>query len=261
MPNIDKHVEIKRLATLFAKPESELDYLQALDGEGLQTLRKQFQNALINEYEPILGKLASTAKLSPEKLSVMICTKILGPVLTGYMAYFTAPSLAAKLSKRFSPEFMAETAAEMIPERAEALLDGMPVDLMRETTRILAEEQQWYVMGGYVDFMPEEKNVALMDEIKSPADNLRISMYAQNKPRIAGLVEKFDDARIIELIRASLAEDDMMREICIVGDNLSATQKQRMVGLASHFSEQEIAKLSDYAASNGYQSLLDEVTA
>lgn len=254
--NVDRQVELKRIAKLFGKSPAELGYLGALDGRSLQALRKQYQNAIIAEYEPFLGKFGVTPSLTPTKISVMVCIQVLGPLLTSYLSYYTPVKQAAKLAKAFPADFMAAVAEEIIPEKAEPMLRDMPIDTMRETTRLLAANRQWYVMGGYVDFMPEEKNLALLDEISTAEGALRISTFAQNKPRIAALVAQFSDEQVRELVIAAIGDDELMREICLIGELLSAEQKMRIKSMSGKLPAVDEQRLRAYAEANGFMALL-----
>lgn len=243
---MDIQVEIRRLAKLMHVPESELSYLEKLGAEALMKLRVQFQDSLITDYEPVLAKLASTTAITPTAIAVKIAQRYLGPTLTSYLSYFTPVKSAAKLAERFDADFMIEVSKEQIPERAKALLQDFPLDLMRPVTRGLVAEKAWATMGGFVDYLPEEKSFALMSEVPEAESNLRISSYAQNKALIAKLVTRFDDEMLLELTKASLAAPELMREVCLVAEKLPADVLARMANLRDRFSETEQTQLYEY---------------
>lgn len=252
---MDTKVEIRRLAKLMHASESELAYLEKLGAEALMKLRVQFQDSLITDYEPVLAKLAGTTAITPTAISVKIAQKYLGPTLTSYLSYFTPTKSAAKLAERFNSDFMIEVSKEQIPERAKELLKDFPLELMRPVTRGLVAEKAWATMGGFVDYLPEEKSFALMSEVPDAESNLRISSYAQNKELVAKLVAKFDDDMLIELTKASLAAPELMREVCLVAEKLPADVLARMTDLRDKFSDTEQSQLYEYALDNGFFSL------
>ncbi|MDD9892824.1 MAG: hypothetical protein OXT49_04870, partial [Gammaproteobacteria bacterium] len=129
------------------------------------------------------------------------------------------------------------------------------LELMRPVTRGLVAEKAWATMGGFVDYLPEEKSFALMSEVPDAESNLRISSYAQNKELVAKLVAKFDDDMLIELTKASLAAPELMREVCLVAEKLPDDILTRMAHLKSHFSQEQQTKLYGYAKSHGFASL------
>ena len=112
-------------------------------------------------------------------------------------------------------------------------------------------------MGGFVDYLPEDKSFALMAEIPDALSNLRISSYAQNKALVAKLVAKFDDEMLVELTKASLEAPELMREVCLVAENLPAESLEQMARLRDRFSEAEQSQLYEYARANGFSALAD----
>lgn len=254
---VDAQVELRRLAELLKVSQQELDYLLALDAEALMQLRLQFQDSLISDYEPLLAKFAATAALSPLPLAEKICRRYLGPMLTSYLSYFVPVKMAAKLGRRFDADFMTAVAKEQLPERAKAFLADFPLELMRPVTRGLVAEQAWSTMGGFVDYLPEEKSFALMSEVPDALSNLRIASYAQNKALIASLVAKFDDQMLTELTKASLAAPELMREVCLVAEQLPPASLAQMQRLVPQFSAAEQSQLYDYARGNGFKALAD----
>ena len=128
---------------------------------------------------------------------------------------------------------------------------------MRPVTRGLVAEKAWPTMGGFVDYLPEEKSVALMSEVPDAEANLRISSYAQNKALIAKLVAQFDDDTLVALTKASLGGPELMREVCLVAEKLSADSLARMADLRDRFNEAEQNQLYEYARDNGFKALAD----
>lgn len=252
---MDVQVEIRRLAELFHCPEAELAYLEKLGAEALMKLRVQFQDSLISDYEPVLAKLAGTTAITPAPIAVKIATRYLGATLTSYLSYYTPVKSAAKLAAKFPSGFMIEVAKEQIPERAKGMLKDFPLELMRPVTRGLVAEHAWATMGGFVDYLPEEKSFALMSEVPDALSNLRISAYAQNKALLAKLVAKFDDEMLVELTKASLSAPELIREVCLVAEQLPADVLARMEGLRGNFCDDEQVQLYEYANQNGFNHL------
>lgn len=224
---IDRGVELRRLARMLNRDTTELDYLAALDGEGLQLLRRKIQDGFLKRHEDLFRKLAAMGKLMPAKLNAMFCIKFFGPTMTANMAYYTDAKLAASMATQFDATFLTDVAVEMIPERAEPMMREQSVELMRPVTRQLAERGEYHVMGAFVDFMPEDKILALMDEVQSPEANLRISTFAQRKDRIADLVGRFDDDMLSHLIRTAFEHDELVDEILTVAADMDGSQQQR----------------------------------
>jgi len=229
--SVDRATELRRLAKLLHKPESDLDYLQALDGEGLQRLRRLLQDRVLDEFGHLFERMAAAGKLAPDRLSAFLCKKAFGPVLTANMSYYTPTERAVRMSRHFDAEFMAEIAREQMPDRARELLEALPVELMRPVMRILLAEHEYHVMGGFTDYMPEDKVLTLMDEIEDPADNLRVSAYAQRKERIARLTRRLDDATVKAIFDAAFREEALLDEVGLVVAEMPADEQRRHAAL------------------------------
>lgn len=255
---IDANVELRRLAELMHVEVAELEYLNAVGAEGIKLLRTKFQDSLVDDFEPALSKLAATAGMVPVAISEKICVKYLGPTLTSYLSYYTPVKTATKLAQRFEASFMIEVASEQIPERAKALLADFPVDLMRPVTAGLVAKSEWATLGGFVDYLPEEKSLALMAEVPDPVANLRIASFAQNKELIARMVTKFDDDTLAGLVTAAAKGDDVLkREVCIVAENLPESSMAQLIRVSGRIAESEQMALEAYARNNGFKKLVD----
>jgi hypothetical protein len=228
---MDRSTELRRLALTLHKQPGDLGYLDHLDAAGLKNLRQRFQNRLIDEFGHVFEKLAGAGKLAPDALSAMLCKKIFGPAITANMSYYTSVETAIKLCKHFDADFMTEVAREQLPERSERMLNELPVDLMKAVTRQMATHGDFHIMGAFTDFMPEAKTMVLMEEVKDPADNLRISSFAQRKDRIAKLACGLTDAKLSVLIKAAFANEELTREIVLITCEMNEKDQTRMAGL------------------------------
>lgn len=229
--NIDRPTELRRLAQVLHRKPDELGYLAALDGAGLMKLRTLIQNSLLEEFSALFEKLAASGKIAPDALSAFLCRKVFGASITANMSYYVPPDRAARMCKHFDEHFMADIAREQIPERAQEQLEKLPVDLMRGVTRQMLASKDFHIMGGFTDYLPEEKATILMEEIADPADNLRISCFAQRKDRIAKLAIAMDDEQLQRLITAAFTQPEFIDEVGLVTANMAPKDQQRMARL------------------------------
>lgn len=258
---IDSTVEIRRLATLLHCAESELDYLRVLDGEGLLRLRMQFQDSLIGDFEPSLSKLAATSSITPAAISEKICVRYLGPTLTSYLAYFTPIKAAIKLATRFDTQFLIELSKELVPQRAKGLLAGLPVDVMRPVTQGLVEDGAWATMGGFVDYLPAETSLALIEDVADPVACLWISSFVQNKQLIAEIVSEFSDEMLLGLVSGSVTQPELMREICVIAELLPEKSVEQISRIKPMLNDQDQQRLTSYAEIHGFDALVAQYAA
>ncbi|MDX1495928.1 MAG: hypothetical protein R3352_00080 [Salinisphaeraceae bacterium] len=228
---MDRHTEIRRLAQALHKTENELDYLADLDAEGLHRLRLLLQNRIIDEFAHLFERMAAAGKVAPDSLSALLCKKVFGPTLSANMSYFIAVPKAIKLMKHFDAEFLADVTRHIVPDRAKEMLEGIPVDMMRDVTRQLLADQEYAIMGGFTDQMPEDKVLALMQELDEPIDCLRVSCYAQNKARIAKLTQRFEEDFLTELIHAAFTTEELIEEVGLITAEMDASNQHRMATL------------------------------
>jgi hypothetical protein len=172
--------------------------------------------------------MASSSRIAPDSLSVLLCKKVFGPTLTANMGYFIPVPKVIKLMKHFEPGFVAEVTRHVVPERSIELLEGIPVEMMVEVTRQLLAEREYAVMGGFTDHMPEAKVLTLMGEIEEPIDCLRVSSFAQNKARIAKLTLSFEEGFLAELIHAAFTSDELIEEVGLITAQMGEADQQRM---------------------------------
>jgi len=254
---IDRATELRRLAQVLHRKPEDLGHLAALDGAGLMKLRTLIQNSLLEEFSNLFEKLAASGKLAPDALSAFLCRKIFGASITANMSYYVPADRAARMCKHFDELFMAEIAREQIPERAQEQLEKLPVDLMRGVTRQMLATRDYHIMGGFTDYLPEDKAIVLMEEIADPADHLRISSFAQRKDRIARLAVAMDDAQLKRLIAAAFTQPEFIREVGLVTAEMSAQDQQRMARLTDAVDPQHRANARQLAQADGMLGRLE----
>lgn len=254
---MDRNTELRRLAQALHKKPEDLAYLDALDGLALQKVRISFQNSLLNKFGPVFEKIANAGKLAPDAISATLCTKVFGPTITANMSYFTPMNKAISLCKLFDEEFMAEVAREQIPEKAVDMLAGLPVEQLKRVTAKLVEYGDYHVLGGFTDYIPEQKAIEIMEVIKDPAVNLHISFYAQRKDRIGKMAALLNDERLVELIAAAFSDDQLLVEVGLITAEMDTKAQQRMAKLTDKVNKTYRTKAKAKAEEMGYANRLE----
>lgn len=245
---MDRNTELRRLAQALHKSPEDLAYLDALDGLALQKLRTRFQNSLLDKFGPIFEKIANAGKLAPDGVSATLCTKVFGPAITANMSYFTPLKKAIGLAGHFDADFMADVAREQIPEKAKDMLSGLPVELLQKVTAKLVDHKDFHVLGGFMDYMPEDKAAKVMEVIKDPAASLHISTFAQQKDRVARLSTMLSDEQLLELIAAAFTDETLTVEVGLITCELDAKAQTRMAMLTDKVNKdfrKQAKKISD----------------
>lgn len=225
---MDWDTEHRRLARLLRRPPEALTYLDTLDAAALFKLRGLIQNALLQRLSPVFEKLAAGGRLIPDALNARLCQHLFGPGITASLSTFTPVDQALRLATRFDTPFLTEVARYQIPERAQALLQALPLPVMREITRQLLAAREFAVMGGFTDYLPEDKAHALIDEIRSPEERLQVSAWAQRKDRIARLSARLPEADLAALIAYVAEAPHWWREVLLITAEMSDEDQRRM---------------------------------
>ena len=254
--SIDRPTELRRVALALHRSAEQLDYLKGLDGSALMKLRTLLQSSLLERYSHLFEKLANSGKLAPDVLSAFLCKKVFGPSITANMSYYVPTDRSVRMCKHFDESFMAEIAREQIPERAKDQLENLPVDLMKGVTREMLKSKDYAIMGGLTDYLPEDKGMVLMKEIDDPADNIRISSFAQRKDRIARLAVSMSDARLKQLITAAFESVDFTREVGLVTAEMNTQDQQRMAKLTDALNKDYRPRAKALAVAEGREAAL-----
>jgi hypothetical protein len=253
---MDRATEQRRLAQVLHRNPEDLSYLKALDGEALMKLRVLLQNSLIDQFKDLFVKLANSGKIVPDTISALLCKRVFGPALTANMSYYVPADRAARMCKHFDADFMAAIAREQVPERAKALLDGLPVDLMRQVMRKMLATKDYHIMGAFLDHLPEAKAGTLMQELRDVTDYLRISGFAQHKDRVARLAVKLEDDKLRELIGVAFAHAEFMVDIGLVTAEMTDDQQRRMARITDAIDPEHRRKARALAEQTGYADRL-----
>lgn len=95
-----------------------------------------------------------------------------------------------------------------------------------------------------------------MEVIKDPAANLHISFYAQRKDRIAKLANMLGDEKLLELIAAAFADDNLLVEVGLITAEMDVKAQQRMAKLTDKVNNTYRAKAKAKAEELGYAARL-----
>ena len=161
-----------------------------------------------------------------------------------------------KMGKRFTPEFLSAVAQELIPEKAEPMLRDQPLELMRPCMQIMLANRDYYIMGSFIDFMPYEKLLALMNDINDPLASLQACSFCQRKDRMAQLVEHFSDEQVREFIVVGHQNPELLPEILNIAANMSSSEQQRMKTITEGLGDDYIERSREQMVALGLEPKL-----
>lgn len=205
-----RNPELLRMARMLHCHPEELRPLEVLNAEQLLHLRRAIDARLSHEGQSALRGLTAAGKMVPARLSAKIAEKALGPVITAEMARKLEPGRSGKIACHLSPSFMADVARYLPAEDSGALLDGLPVSILRVVTHELARRGETIVLATLVARLPTPTIVDLAAELNAEtlADT---AMLMENPAPLAGALSEFAPAVLADA--ACYLPDDKIVEI------------------------------------------------
>lgn len=247
---MDRPTELRRLARLLHRDTDALRHLDTLDAVQLMQLRRLLQESLIERFAGAFKRLAAGGRLIPDPLKAKLCTGIFGAALTANLSYFTPTDQSVRLARHFDDDFLTETARHQVPERAQALLAALPVEIMRGVARKLLAAREFAIMGGFTDYLPDDKALILIQDIAQPADRLRVSSFAQRKDRVARIMAQLTDDALAAQLAAAMAEPDLLTEIVLTVAEMPEPQQMRLADISDRIDIKLRSRLEQHVAAD-----------
>lgn len=217
--------EVTKLARQLAADEAELDFLRALPSASLQAFRDSVTDLLFAHDADRLGRVAAGSRLVPVPVAARAAEMSLGPMLCAAVAGAVDVDRGVAIASRLRTPFLAETAAQLDPRRAEGLLGRMPADLVVEVAGEMSRRGDHITMGRFVAVLPDATLAAAMPAL-TDADLLKTGFLLEDKSRMDALVDLVRD-RMPGIIQAAHDEDMWSEALFLLA--LIDEEKQRFV--------------------------------
>lgn len=224
-------VEILKLARLVDCEPADLDYLRRVDAQEVRDLREQVTVTMFDADRQMLQRVATAAKLIPTKLAAAVGERVFGPLLCARLTALLEPSRAVDVAARLPTPFLTDLAVQLDPRRASRVIAEIPPEQIAGITKLLAEREEFIVMGGFVGHLSE---AALRAAIAVVEDEtlLRTAYVIESKGSIAALVATLPDKRL-ESIIATATEAGLWVEALDVLRHVSEEQRGQLGDIAA----------------------------
>lgn len=219
--------EIAKIAHVLGESVDRLQFLEKLTESEILFLEQKITDSIQREQSPIWERLAKISSYVPGFVAAKICEEMLGPVITANITYYTPVKQAVSISGQLSLSFLAEVSEHLIPEKTAPLLKAYPLRILKNLLKHYIKNKNYYLMGTFVEQMPEDKMITLCHEIDSAEALLRSSVYVQRKDRLAVLVATFPEKRLQDLMETA-HEIELWSEVLLVCAQLPSTEQQRL---------------------------------
>jgi len=228
---LNADVEILKLARLVGAEPKDLAYLRHLDAQDVRDLREQVTVVMFDADRKMLQRVASAARLIPTKLAAVVGERAFGPLLCARLTGLLEPSRAVEVAGKLPTPFLTDLAAELDPRRASRVVAEIPPEQIADITKLLAEREQYVVMGGFVGHLSE---AALRAAIAVVDDEtlLRTAYVIESKGSIGALVATLQAERL-ESIIATAAQAGLWIEALDVLGHVSERQRGQLGDIAA----------------------------
>lgn len=205
-----RRAERVRLARLLDIGEHDLEYLDSLALPTLRALRERISARLFDQGRTVFEQVAAASRLLPVSLVAKLSEKVFGATLSARIAGFMPPERAIEVSARLPVEFLADVCLQLDPRRVAVLLRGIPVALVVQVSRRLAERGEFVTMGRFVDQLPDPTLRAVMETLTND-QLLRVGLYVESDARLSSAVRLLPRARLRQAVADALSGGDALR--------------------------------------------------
>ena len=225
--DLSKQTELQKINHILqTNAKSYFSFLEKLSKDELQQLRLQIIEVSQFTQTDIWKRLTGVAKFFPNYMNAKISETVMGPLIAANMSYYMPEKDAIAIMKYMSTSFLATVSEYMTPEKAQRLINQIPMDILKKVTTELIAKKKYLVAAGFVDVSDVPRLIELSKIIHKEEDLIRISSFVENKEYIAKIVEGFADERLQKIIIAAY-RNNLQEEVLKVFVHLSANQIQR----------------------------------
>jgi hypothetical protein len=166
---LEVQAEILKLARLLDRDPDSLAYLARIPADELRALRERVTEVLFTAHETALRRLATASRLLPVALVASLGQHTFGPVLSARITGLLEPERAVDVAARLPTDFLADTAVDLDPRRASAVVAGIPPQRISAITAELARRREYVTMGRFVGHLEDEALAAALEALDDEA--------------------------------------------------------------------------------------------
>lgn len=225
--------ETQRLAHLLACSAEELGFLAGLTSAELRQLRRSCQDALIQDYQPLLPRFLSAVNLLPSALIASIGESTLGPLICARVCSHMSLPRIASLCRHASPAFMAQACKHMTPGKLAEITDVLPLPMLGAVTQELVAQRQFIILGEVVELVPREVLQPLLANLQDGEAMLHICFFIEHPARLHMILELMSPQQGRSLLEAAAnpALDLLPHALALVAKVFPIWQRRLMIGV------------------------------
>ncbi len=250
MNDLDLMTEIEKLAHVLKVTPDKIQYLRSLGLDDFRQLNQSISDRLLTDSSDVWARLAGVAKFMPNFINAQVAKSLLGPNITANLTYHVDVKQAVSIAKSLNIEFLAQVAENLVPARAQHIIQAFPLDVLVSLTRILTRDKKYFTMGAFVDYMDKDKIITLSKEIPDTESLLRVALYTQNKAHVATLTDGYSDEKIVDMVETAQRKDLWPSVIGLLA-YFTEAQHRRLAGLVGRVSVDALLGMVPFAIEHG----------
>lgn len=204
-----RRAEILKLERLLGTAPGAFPFLEKIEAPAIRALREQMTGVLFDSDRAALQKVAAATKLTPTAIAAVIAEKALGPLLCARVAALLPADKAIDISRRLSPDFLAEVCLHLDPRRVQEIIRGTPVSLVVAVSKRLEQQREFVTMARFVDALTLDAIKAVMAETDDVEALLRTAFFVENPARNNELIALLPKAKLKRLVQVSTTSAEL----------------------------------------------------
>jgi hypothetical protein len=201
-----KQFELKSIQNLLGLHSGGLSFLEKLEFNEINELRNQIIIFMQDGQKEVWAPIAKVSKFLPNFLNAKATEEILGAKIAANLSYHLPASDALGIAGHFSIKFFADVLENLVPEKIEDMIKQSPHDLMRRAVNELLKRQNHFLIGSLIDYTPIESVEKIARGIENMEDLILVTSNARDKKRVLKLFERFEETKIVAVVKAGLQE-------------------------------------------------------
>ena len=204
-----RRAEILKLERLLGTAPGAFAFLEKIEALVIRALREQMTGVLFDSDRAALQKVAAATKLTPAAIAAVIAEKALGALLCARVAALLPADKAIDISRRLSPDFLAEVCLHIDPRRVQEIIRGTPASLVVAVSKRLEQQREFVTMARFVDALTLDAIKAVMAETDDVEALLRTAFFVENPARNNELVALLPKAKLKRLVQVSTTSAEL----------------------------------------------------
>ncbi|MCO5231073.1 MAG: hypothetical protein M9958_07955 [Chitinophagales bacterium] len=224
----EKSILISKIAHITKVSPSAISFLDKLEVDEISQLNDGFQDALFSDQAEHWKRVAKVVKYFPNYMSAKVSEQVLGAYITANICYHVEMRDLIGIAKHLSTPFLGEVAENIIPSKANRIVNELPIGMVQTVTEYLMRKEQHFVVASFIEVVERKRLMQLIEAIKSDTDLLKSAEYIRNPELLKDVFLSLPTNRQTKIIQESVRlnkEGIIIRTL----DHMGASQREQVL--------------------------------